>query len=728
MSYGYGPPAASPPLPAPQAQARPAALKKGEPGRTIETLAQLPLRFEANAGQFDDGIRFAARGVGYGVALTPTGATLGLTSSTGTTTAVAMTVVGRDGAPAAARRVDGREPLPGVVNHVIGSDRTRWHMGVEQFARVRQAGVYDGIDLEFYGNQQRLEYDFLVAPGADPATIRVRFDGAERVEVDGRGDLLVHVPGGEPLRQQAPISYQVIDGTRHEVESRYVTLGANDVGVAVGAYDRAEPLTIDPVLIYSTFFGGTAAEQAFDIALDPSGNIYLAGSTIGGGTLPVTPGAQQGTPPGLSDAFVAKFNATGTALIYCTYLGGSGDDMTRSFRPGRIAADAAGNAYIAGDTSSADFPVGGAGADTTYGGGLANPSDAFYVKLGPTGAFLYGTYIGGTGYDWPPASRSTARQRLRQRRHDVGRRQLPADRRRLRAHREQLRRVPEQVRRRRHARLLDVLRRQRRRELLVGRRRPGRRRPGPRLHHRRHLQHQPPTVNGFKTDFGGGNAYDAYVAVIDTTLSGAASLVYSTYLGGTGTDLGMGIAYVGNRQVYVTGEADTGFPTANALDASFNGGASDAFIAKIDTSQAGAASLLCSTFLGGTLTDLGLGHRRGRPRATSTSWARRTRPTSRRSAPISTHINLTQPFVAKLNASGATLLFSSYFAGGGNGKGRWAVPTNAAGDTFIGGYTNNPTDQPVRSRPASRSPTRGRASTAAAGRTPSCRASATAET
>jgi hypothetical protein len=219
VSYGYGPPAATPPLTAPETQARPAAPNSSAPGRTVQTLAQLPLRFEANAGQFDERIRFAARGVGYGVALTPTGATLNLTSSTGATSAVAMTVVGRDGAPAAARRVDGREPLPGVVNHVIGSDRTRWHMGVEQFARVRQAGVYDGIDLEFYGNQQRLEYDFLVAPGADPATIRVRFDGAERVEVDSRGDLLVHVPGGEPLRQQAPISYQVIDGTRREWRS-----------------------------------------------------------------------------------------------------------------------------------------------------------------------------------------------------------------------------------------------------------------------------------------------------------------------------------------------------------------------------------------------------------------------------------------------------------------------------------------------------------------------------
>ena len=212
VSSGHGLLPSSPPIAAPQAAARPAIPDRSERGQVVSTLAQLPLRFEANAGQFDDGVRFAARGVGYGVVLTPTGATLNLASRSGAAAAVAMTVVGRDGAPAAARRVDGREPLPGVVNHIIGSDRARWHMGVEQFARVRQAGVYDGIDLEFYGNQQRLEYDFLVAPGADPSAIRVRFDGAERVEVDGGGDLLVHVAGGEPLRQQAPISYQVIDG------------------------------------------------------------------------------------------------------------------------------------------------------------------------------------------------------------------------------------------------------------------------------------------------------------------------------------------------------------------------------------------------------------------------------------------------------------------------------------------------------------------------------------
>ena len=694
VSNGYGLPSASPPLPAPQAQARPAALKKGEQGRTIETLAQLPLRFEANAGQFDDGIRFAARGVGYGVALTPTGATLGLTSSTGTTAAVAMTVVGRDGAPAAARRVVGREPLPGVVNHIIGSDRTRWHTGVEQFARVRQAGVYDGIDLEFYGNQQRLEYDFLVAPGADPAAIRVRFDGAERVEVDGSGDLLVHVPGGEPLRQQAPISYQVIDGTRHEVESRYVTLGANDVGVAVGAYDRAEPLTIDPVLIYSTFFGGTAQERAFDIALDPAGNIYITGSTISTGTLPVTPGAQQGTKPGLADAFVAKFNAAGTALIYCTYLGGSGDDMTRSFRPGRIAADATGNAYVAGDTSSADFPVGGAGADTTYGGGLTNPSDAFYVKLGPTGAFLYGTYMGGTGYELATGigvdSAGNVYVSGGSTSDGVTFPQTP----------NAFSGTPVSY------------------EAFLAKFNAA----GTKVYStfyggsggesywfvagglaiddqgRAYMTGDTystnlPTPNGFQTTFGGGNAYDAYVAVFDTTLSGPASLIYATYLGGTGTDMGMGIAYIGNRQIYVVGEADAGFPIANALDPTFNGGGSDGFVTRLDTSQVGAASMIWSTFIGGTLNDKfydvaadasGNAHMTGEAQSADYPQV----------GAISTHLNLTQPTVGRINAAGTTLLFSSLFAGGGNGKGAMAVTTNAAGDSFVAGFTNNDRTNP----------------------------------
>ncbi len=687
--------AASPTTPGPAPESgRPAlAIDRGERARVVEAIARQPLRFEANAGQFPDGVRFAARGTGYGVALTASGATLSLTSGT-TTAAVAMTVVGKDGRPAAARGVVGRERLAGVVNHYVGNDPRHWQAGVEQFARVRHAGVYDGIDLEFYGNGQRLEYDFLVAPGADPSAIRVRFDGADRVDIDPSGDLLVHAGDGEPLRQQAPISYQVIEGTRREVESRYVRLADTEVGIGLGAYDRAHPLTIDPVLIYSSFFGGTGQERAFDIALDPAGNIYITGSTITSGTLPVTPGAHQTVKPGLSDAFVAKFNPSGSALIYCTYLGGTGDDMTRSFRPGRVAADASGNAYIAGDTSSADFPVGGPGADTTYAGGPANPSDAFYVKLGAGGAFLYGTFLGGTGYElatgigvdsagnvYVSGGTTSDGATFPQTANAFSATPIGYE-----AFLTKFDAAGTKV----YSTFYggsggesywfvagDLAIDDQGRAYLAG----------------DTYSTNLPTVNGYQTTFGGGNAYDAYVAVIDTTLSGAASLVYATYLGGTGTDMAMGIAYIGNRQVYVVGEADAGFPTANALDATYNGGNSDGFLARIDTSQVGAASLVYSTFLGGTLADRlwdvaadpsGVAHVVGETASTDFPQV----------GAMSTHINLTQQLVARIDAAGTTLLFSSYFGGGGNGKGAMGVTANAAGDTLLAGFTNNDRTNP----------------------------------
>jgi len=699
VSYGYGPPAASPPLAAPQRQARPAILDRGERGTVVSTLARLPLRFEANAGQFDDGVRFAARGVGYGVALTTTGATLNLTSKMGATTAVAMTVVGRDGAPAAARRVDGREPLPGVVNHVIGSDRARWHMGVEQFARVRQAGVYDGIDLEFYGHQERLEYDFLVAPGADPSAIRLRFEGAERVEVDGGGDLLVHVPGGEPLRQQAPISYQEIDGTRHEVRSRYVMLGAHDVGVRVGDYDRRHALTIDPVLIYSSFFGGTSQEYAFDIALDPAGNIYLTGQTTAGVGFPTTPGAQQPAKPGLSDAFVAKFNPSGTALIYSTFLGGTNNENTRTQRSGRIAVDAAGNAYVAGDTNSTDFPVGGSGADTVFGGGVTGQTDAFYVKLGPTGAFLYGTYMGGIDYDTAVgiAVDSTGNvyvagstlsdaasfpqtangYDLVHNGYDAFLTKFDAGGNRV------------------YSTFLGgsggdnynvkaggLAVDNQGRAYLTG----------------DTYSTDFPIVGGYQATFSGPNGYDAYLAVIDTTVSGAPGLVYSTYLGGSGTDIAYGIAYAGSRQVVIVGETgalsapNIAFPTKNAYDSTLNG-SRDAFVAKFDTSLSGNASLLFSTFLGGSdyeyandvaVDAQGAIHVVGDVRSTDFPLVN----------PVSTGFDFIGKFATKMNASGSALLYSTYPWGLVNGAGAFGVATNAAGDTYITGSTNNPATNP----------------------------------
>ena len=660
--------------------------------RVVESLGALPLRFEENAGQFDPAIRFAARGAGYAVALTTAGAAIGL-GAPGAQTVVTMTPVDAAGRAMTSRGVDGIAPLPGVVNHIVGNDPAAWRTGVAQVARVRQRGVYPGIDLEFYGNQDRLEYDFVVAPGADPSAIRLRFAGATRLDIDAAGDLLVHVGDGAPLRQQAPISYQTIDGRRRPVASRYTRLGAADVGFVLGGYDRRHPLTIDPVLIYSTFFGGGSQERAYDIALDPTGNIYITGSTAGAGTLPVTPGAFQSTRPGLSDAFVAKLNPAGTALIYCTFLGGTDDENTYSFRPGRIAADAAGNAYVAGDTSSADFPVGGAGADTTYGGGISTPADAFYVKLGPTGAFLYGTYAGGVAMDWATgiavdaagnvylgggtADGTTFAQTgnaydATANGYDAFLSKFDASGTRV------------------YSTFIGGTGGEMYFQLAGGLAIDN---AGRAYVTGDTYSTNFPIVNGYQAAFGAGSAYDAFLAVIDTTQAGAASLVYSTYLGGTGTDMGMGIAYIGNRQVYVAGEADAGFPTANALDATYGGGNSDGFVTRIDTSQAGAASMIWSTFIGGTLADRmwdvaadasGNAHLAGE--SASTDWPQ--------VGAISTHINLTQPVVAKINAAGTTLLFSSYFAGGGNGKGAMAVTTNPAGDMFVAGFTNNDRTNP----------------------------------
>jgi uncharacterized repeat protein (TIGR01451 family) len=660
--------------------------------RVIESIARQPLRFEANAGQFPAHVRYAARGVGYGVALTRTGATLTLAGA-GRAADVAMVLVDRDGRPASARDVAGRDQLPGVVNHYLGDDPARWQVGVGQFARVRHTRVYPGIDLEFYGNQQRLEYDFLVAPGADPSAIRLRFDGAARLEIDRGGDLLVHVDGGAPLRQHAPVSYQVVGGVRRPVASRYLRLGAHDVGFAIGDYDRSAPLTIDPILAYSTYFGGTSEENIHDIALDPAGNIYVTGRTQGQAGFPTTPGAFQPAKPGAvftTDAFVSKFNPAGSALIYSTFLGGSGDDNNRALRAGRVAVDAAGNAYVAGDTSAADFPVSGNAADGSYGGGVSNPSDGFYVKLGPSGAFLYGTYIGGSDYDYTHgiqvdgagnvyvmgAARSDSAEGFPQ----TGNAFSGT----LSGVQDAFLTKFDASGARTYSTFLGGTG-QENSFLSVG---GGLAVDGA---GRAYLTGETPglgfpIVNGAQAVFGGAN--DAFLAVIDTTLSGGASLVYSTYLGGTGQDLGYDIAFAGGRQVVIVGEADPAFPTVNALDATHNGGNSDVFVAKFDTALAGAVSLLYSTYIGGSdyefpwdvaIDPLGAIHVVGETRSTNFPVVN----------PIRTNFFQLEPFVFKMNAAGTALAYSTLFGIESNYKQVRAVAANAAGDTFIAGATND---------------------------------------
>src|SRR5439155_15869791 len=249
--------------------------------------------------------------------------------------------------------------------------------------------------------------DFTVAPGADPRAIRLGFEGADRLELTADGDLGLHV-GNVGLRFAKPLVYQDVAGARREIPGGWVLEEAFTVGFRLAAYDRSKPLVIDPVVSLATYVGGTDTDQAFAIALDTSGNVYLTGNTASA-NFPTTVGAVQttfGGPAGGTDAFVVKLDPTFATLVYSTYLGGTtgpvgttggGNDAGRG-----IAVDASGNAYVTGFTNSSDFPTTAGAFQTVFGGGTCSGvpcNDAFVVKLDSAGALVYGTYLGGNKSD-----------------------------------------------------------------------------------------------------------------------------------------------------------------------------------------------------------------------------------------------------------------------------------------------------------------------------------------
>lgn len=349
----------------------------------IETAyGELSLSFEPNRGQADRQVEFLSRGSGYGVYLIGRGAVLMHGSET-----LQMTLTGAS--PTA--RAGGSKELPGTSNYLVGSDPAKWHTGIPNFAEVRYEGLYPGIDLVYYGNRRELEYDFVMHPGAQPGAIRIAFDRAMRIEASG--DLVMDAPTGE-IRFRRPIAYQEVAGVRREVRCRYTLKRGREAAFELGAYDPGQRLVIDPVLSYSTYLGGSSSDSATAIAVDRWGNAYVAGTT-GSTDFPATPGVRQpaigpgrcfayhntiGVP--CSDAFVAKLNPEGTALLYSTYLGGKAGDSASA-----IAVDDLGNAYVLGSTSSLDFPL----VNPLYSTGVGQ----FLAKLNGNGsALIYSTLLG----------------------------------------------------------------------------------------------------------------------------------------------------------------------------------------------------------------------------------------------------------------------------------------------------------------------------------------------
>src|SRR5579859_6366467 len=377
--------------------------------RANSLLAGLPLIFEPNQGQgnlnpSDPRARFVSLGSGYSLFLRSEGAILSLVSeerrgpskstrSLARVNSIEMKLAGAN--PAA--RLSGAEQLPGKSNYFLGSDPAKWRTDVPQFSRVRYENVYPGIDLVFYGNQGRLEYDFQVAPGADASRAEIEFHGARKVEFSD-GALILHTADGN-VRLSAPSVYQEIAGRKQAVEARFVLRGQNRAGFALGAYDRSRELIIDPILSFSTYFGGTGDEHATSVAVDGSFNVYLTGSTTSP-DLPAVNVFQTSRAGAGPNVYVAKITpplgSVAAVLDYVTYLGGTGSDT-----PVGIKVDGRGDPFVAGTTTSGDFPTTSTNAyQSKPESGSKGTSHVFVTELQSGGtALLYSSYLSGNNTD-----------------------------------------------------------------------------------------------------------------------------------------------------------------------------------------------------------------------------------------------------------------------------------------------------------------------------------------
>ncbi|HNL13877.1 MAG TPA: DUF4347 domain-containing protein, partial [Accumulibacter sp.] len=349
---------------------------------TSVTSLKPPLAFEQNVGQFDAGIDYVARGGGYSVLLTGGDALINVGYGDGSGHVVRVDMLGSN----TARQATAEGLQNGRSNYLIGNDESQWHTDVANYSAVRYADVFNGVDVRYYGTDNQLEYDFIVAAGADAHAIALKLDGAQSVAVVDDGSLRVTLDdAGHSLSFKAPVAYQIdADGQRLAVASRYEIRADGSVGFALGAYDTTRELVIDPVLSWDTVLGGNGFNITTGATTDAAGNVYLICQTSST-NLPAAGGAYT-TASTAPDAFVLKLNSSG-ARVYSTYLAGNGGDA-----PWGITVDSAGAAYVVGQTTSTDLPVPGAYDNSV------NGTDAFLIKLNTTGsAVTYGTYLGGSG-------------------------------------------------------------------------------------------------------------------------------------------------------------------------------------------------------------------------------------------------------------------------------------------------------------------------------------------
>ncbi len=650
----------------------------------------LPLSFEANSGQTDPRVTFLARGQGYTVFLTSTEAVLALQKSVMPTSrpvvdqhATTQAVVRLQFVGANPRAtVTGRDELPGKINYFMGSNPRLWRTGIATYAQVAYANLYPGVTLVYYGTQRQLEYDFIVAPQSDPRQIGWSVSGAQKMWVDGMGNLRMIVAGTE-LVEPAPSVYQMVQGVRQMIHVGYVVTG-NQVRFDVGTYNPTTTLVIDPILSYSTYLGGSGDDFTFYMDLDSSGNVYLAGFT-NSTNFPTTAGAvQTAYAGGPDDVFVTKLNPTGSGLVFSTYLGGAGDDIAIG-----VATDPGRNVYVVGTTSSTDFPTTPGAFQRVYGGG---PHDGFVTKLNATGsALVYSTYLGGSGDDQVFIGPTDASGQVYAEGFTSspnfptthGAFQTSYGGGNFDAFVTKLNRTGTglvystylggtgddfgfdgTIDSSGHAYLTGFT----------------------------SSTDFPTTVGAFQRTYGGGNT-DLFVTKLNQDGTG---LVYSTYLGGSGDEQPRDMAVDQEGNAYVPGlTSSTNFPTtAGAFQTTYGGGNSDGFVTKLNPTGSG---LVYSTYLGGSGDDIA-----GAVRVDSDGNAYVPGQTGSTDFPTTADAlqstyggGASDAFVVKLNRTGSRLLYSTYLGGSGDdGSNGSGVGINqgcngSVCNVYVNGFTNS---------------------------------------
>jgi len=551
-------------------------MKKEAYTKVVETYLKLPLDFIKNEGQVDENVKFYEKGSRHSTFFTEQGIYLTLRDSKETAT-VRLTFVNGKGSP----EIVGEDILGRKVNYFIGNDKKRWRTNISTYKAVRYRSIYENVDIKFYGNNRQLEYDIVVKPGADPSAVKFSYEGIDGLTVTEQGELSVNVKGNRLIHKK-PHIYQDIDGKRVEIEGAFKIYDKQTYGFQVASYNMENSLIIDPVLVYSTYLGRSEDDLAYSIAVDGSRNTYVTGCTRSLSFPTKEP--FQPNNAGSWDVFVTKINASGDALVYSTYLGGSQVDEAFS-----IAVDGSGNAYVTGDTSSTDFPTKNP-LQTNHGADLF---DAFVTKINASGELDYSTYLGGSKSDVGSGIAVDGSGNAY-----VTGRTFSLD-------------FPTKNP------LQPNLSGQG--DVFVAKINAS----GSALVYSTYLGGSDydyaygiavdssgnayVTGDTFSTDFPTKNPlqsnnsglYDAFVTKINA--SGSA-LVYSTYLGGTHEDHGYGVAVDGSGNAYLVGWTYiTDFPTKDPLQQN-NGGSWDAFVTKINAS---GDALVYSTYLGGTEVDVG---------------------------------------------------------------------------------------------------------------------------